>query len=337
MAPEGLVRWRPIEGGWYRLDDTVCTMHCVYCSAGVAPLMRPPSLAYRARRRLRLWTDTRRVDDIVAEVDRILAATPPTEQVHLTADDLMAFEGFIGILEAYKRHGRTMELITPGLRLADPAFAEQVSRYDIRLTVTCLAATREVYTAMTHNPEAYDLVRAAMANMRRLKIAFGVNCVITSINCGSLYDVARYLFEEVGLENFTMPYFYLEQGLLTEDPKAPDLLAPFDQLDAQLARIVELCEALDRSITLVDVTPCQLRSEVIGSPRVRFRFVHNPDFVADSPTAYYRAPSCDDCTLNGRCSHVSKYFHDRHPGMTFDAARVNRDYRKPEPRRPHRT
>ena len=104
-----------------------------------------------------------------------------------------ALDGFFAILETFRRHGRRLDLDTPGLRLADPAFAAAVSRYDVHLTLSCQAASDEVYAAMTGNPHGFTLVRAAIDNLRHTRIPFGVNCVVTAINCGSLFDIARFL------------------------------------------------------------------------------------------------------------------------------------------------
>jgi len=317
--------WRRIEGGMYRLDVTACRMRCVFCPTSV-PLpqdVAPESTA----------THT---DSIVAELDQILDAIPSDERVQLTADDLMAFDGFLAILESFRRHGRRLDLDTPGLRLADPAFVAAVSRYDVHLTLSCQAASDEVYAAMTGNPQGFTLVRAAIDNLRHTRIPFGVNCVITAINCGSLFEIARFLLIEMGLATFNLLHFYPEQYLLDRKPDAWDLLPSYAEIDRQLVRIGVLCTVSDKRVKVYDVAPCQLSSRVVRNPRIDLDFVHGPRFAADSPTPQHRSASCDRCVLGDRCATVSSRYIERDPHMRFDAERVKRDLLVRERLRPWR-
>ncbi len=124
--------WRRIEGGMYRLGDTMCRMRCVFC---------PTSLLRRDETALP-GVAPHRTELVLAELDQILSGTPAEQPIRLTANDLMVFEGFFGILAAFHRHGRRLEFDTPGLRLADPELARAVSRYDVHVTVSCQAASR---------------------------------------------------------------------------------------------------------------------------------------------------------------------------------------------------
>jgi MoaA/NifB/PqqE/SkfB family radical SAM enzyme len=318
--------WRRIEGGMYRLNDTECQMRCVFCPTSALPRDVAPG-----------GSGPRHTELVVAELDQILDATPPDEKVQLTADDLMAFEGFFEVLEAFRRHNRRLDLDTPGLRLADPAFAAAVSRYDVHLTLSCQAASDEVYAAMTGNPRGFSLVRAAIDNLRRTRIPFGVNCIVTAINCGSLSDIARFLLFEMGLETFNLLHFYPEQCLLEHNPDAWDLLPSYAELDRQLARIGVLCIASNKRVKLYDVAPCQLRSRVVRNPYIDLDFVHGPQFAADFPTARFRSPSCDHCVVGDRCATVSLRYFQRNPDMQFDAERVRRDLAVRERLRPWRS
>ncbi len=313
--------WRRIEGGMYRLDETACTMRCVFCPTSIDP----PTMAAERRR-----------DAVVAELERILDAAPEGEAVQLTADDLTTFDGFFDILDAYRRRGRRLELDTPGLRLADRAFVSAVSAYDVHLNVSCQAASDDVYTAMTGNPRAFQLVKAALENLRRSRISFAVNCVATSINCGSLFEIARLLFGDLELPAFTIALFYPEAFLVERNPDAWNLLPSYRELDKQLARIGVLCTVMDRRVTLYDVAPCQLHSRVVRNPRVFFEFVHTPQFAADSPTPRHRAVGCDRCVLGERCAAVPQRYVDRHPDLRFDPDRVRRDLAVRERLRPWR-
>ena len=88
--------WRRIEGGMYRLGDTMCRMRCVFC---------PTSLLRRDETALP-GVAPHRTELVLAELDHILSGTPAEQPIRLTANDLMVFEGFFGILAAFHRHGR---------------------------------------------------------------------------------------------------------------------------------------------------------------------------------------------------------------------------------------
>ena len=310
-----LVHWQPIEGAWYRLGNTVCGLHCAYCASGVGRLQStpppPPSASERAQ--------------ILEELERILDATPAQEDLHVTADDLMNFEDFIEILEAFKRRGRHMELITPGLRLADASLVEQLCRYDIRLTLTYLADTPATYLAMTGNPQAHARILRAIENLRYFGVPYLVNTVITRMNCGELYAIACRMFGEYDVPHLTAMAVYLEQGLLDARARigdrvthnwstdGADLFAPFAQLDEQLARIDGLCAQLDRRLAVVDVPLCQLRTDVATSPRIHFNFTHHSGFVADSPTPYLRNAACGTCAFDARCCYIAKAYLSAFP------------------------
>ncbi len=314
MTAAGGKYWRAIEGGMYRLDQTACSMRCVFCPTSVTPLRRDAQAVPPLP-----------TQEVLEELESLLEAAPADQKVQLTADDLTTFDGFLDILSAYRRHGRPFELDTPGLRFADPDFAVAVSRFDVHLTVSCQAASDELYTAMTGNPRAFELVRAALTNLIRFRIPFAVNCVITRINCAELFEVARFLLLEMCLPTFTLAQFYPEQFLLDRNPDAWDLLAPYPEIDRQLARIGALCTATGKHVQVFDVAPCQLRSRVVLNPQLLLDFVHGPRFEPDSPTARYRASSCDRCVVGDRCANVSQRYIEQNPHMRFDAERVNRE------------
>lgn len=313
------VHWQPIEGAWYRLRGTVCGLHCTYCAAGVyrrvvAP-PPPPTAPERAQ--------------ILRELEQILDATPAQQELHLTADDLLDFEDFEKILEAFKRHGRRLELITPGLRLSDAAFVEKLSAYDIHLTLTYLADTPATYLAMTGNPQAHARILRAIENLRFFGVPHLVNTVITRLNCGELHAIACRLFGEYDVPHLTAMAVYLEQGLLDVRARIAtkvthswsmdggDLFAPFAQVDEQLARIDGLCAQLGRRLAVVDIPLCQLRSEVAKSPRIHFNFTHHPGYVADHPTPHVRDAACAGCALDSRCCYIAKAYLNAYPQTTF--------------------
>lgn len=340
MAAESLALawWQRIEGGWYRLPGANCQLHCAYCAAGISRMPAPFQSFFHGGE-LPSYSESDRAE-IVREVGLILDATPPGEPLHLTADDLLTFDGFIDVLEEFKRHSRHMDLITPGLKLADLDFARTLSGYDLRLTITYLAHSDAAYQSLTQNGQARSLIEQALRNLKRVGVPFLVNTVITRAGCAELVDIARFLFAEIGVRHFTAQMIYLEQGLLDNrarksereatalgwEANGADLFAPFGELDRQLALVEALCVKLDRRVAIVDVPLCQLRPELIRSRHFEYSITHHPQFDTDSPTAYCRSDDCAGCPLDGRCCYISAAYLQKYPSTRVDAAKVGANW-----------
>lgn len=325
--------WRRIEGGWYRLDGVHCRLSCAYCITGQRHRQRAAGpkrdgllarlLGRRTPRELPQAPVPLNEAAILSELRDILAATPANEALHLTADDLLETGPlFLKILDLYREFGRHMDLVTPGLRLADLEFARAVSGYDLQFTLTYLAHSPENYERLTDNPQAHAQVQAALRNLKTLGIPFGVNVVLTSANVSELSAIARYLYEDLGLGGFTLLNFYLEQCLLDVYKGAAELFAPFAELDGQLAQIAPMAQRLGRSLTLVDVPPCQLRKALILHPALDFTFVHQVGYDTDYPSDYTRDAACAACPLDASCPHISTNYLKAHPETRFDAAKI---------------
>jgi hypothetical protein len=306
-----LTQLKRCEGTWIRLDGVPCALSCCYCinghnkRQGIRSASAPASRASRRR-------------EVLRDVESVLAAAPPDRRIDIHADDILEYEGILDILAVYRRRGRRCDMITPGLRLADEAFAKAVSRFDVCFTITYLAHTPSIYRAMVVNPKAQALVQKAISNMRRLNIPFHVNCVLTSHNVSDLPRVAGYILEEEAQTHITFLNFYLERCLLDKDPSAYRLFAPLPRLRESLREVRGLLLRLGKNAALVDLPPCQLGAEIRACPRFRFEFAHPLDFKADSPTPMFVPPACADCVLARRCSRVSIHYK-RHvqPGLRF--------------------
>jgi hypothetical protein len=209
-------------------------------------------------------------------------------------------------------------LTTPGLRLADPAFANAVSRFPVSFCITYLAEDPKIYSAMTGNPRAQALVRKAISNMRRLKIPFHVNFVLTKANYKDLPQVARYLLIDEGQTHFTILNFYLERCMLEVYPDAHDIFAPLPALRRPLSEVKDLALRHQKDVALVDIPPCLLTPELRRCARFHFEFAHPPDFKPCSPTPMFGSKVCRRCALASRCSRVSLLYR-RHvqPALTY--------------------
>ncbi len=92
----------------YRLGDTMCRMRCVFC---------PTSLLRRDETALP-GVAPHRTELVLAELDQILSGTPAEQPIRLTANDLMVFEGFFGILAAFRQYsGTRTSSLSSGIQL----------------------------------------------------------------------------------------------------------------------------------------------------------------------------------------------------------------------------
>ncbi len=264
----------------------------------------------------------RRADhrQVLRQVETLLAHTPRETPVYLTADDLLEYHGLFDLVKAFAQNGRRFLLITPGLRLADEAFARELSRFPVRLTLSHSTRSADTAARLLGNAAAPPLIESALQNVIRLGMEVSVNTIATSENDEELADLGIFLCEELGLPGFTVPCFYLEQVMLALDPDAPRLYPSYDRVDEQLRTLIHRWQDGRRSISLVDFPPCQFSAEVLSCEWIHWGFPRHDV----SPTPAPWDPTCGQCPVVERCNRVPLYYRLRHPGARPDAMPVLR-------------
>lgn len=303
--------FRILETGDIFLRAPDCRLACEFCSHG-------------AEKRLGLGRESVPPDParVLAELERVLDRSRPglAAPVRLAGWDILEFPGLFRLLEACRRRGRPVELVTPGLRLAEPGFARRLAVYRPTVVVTCLARDARIYERMTGVPGARRLVDRAIANLRRLKLRFSVNFVVTRTNCAELLPVAAYLLEDCGLGGFTAAFYSPDEGHSVLGAAAGGLLVSFRRLDAELKRFAARYRSRGKRLDLVRVPPCKVSPGVRRSGCVAFRRKEVPDPVFRE----WRHPDCAACGWDADCFHVSAPYHERFPKEPFPAASVDK-------------
>lgn len=335
----------PVEARYRRVHDAPCAMACAFCVVGAQKRhAQQRSLAHRAsalleaaarhvppaarvRSRLdRSWStiqalrQTQRASLVLRTVDQWLEHTPLDVPIRITADDLLEFPRFFDVLERFQRHHRRLELVTPGLRLADAGFAAALRGAPVQLTLTYLTNRSSVSESLTGRADAVGLIRQALSNLKHNDVDFGLNCVITARNVSELSSAVRYVLEAYELPGLALPGFYLEQVLLDVDPQAFELFASYPQIEQQLLELVDWCEPRDKRLSLVDLPPCQFDRRLLQSRHLLWQFAAH----TDSPTPSYRSPACAGCPLDGRCNHIPEGYLRKYGTVTVDPAELIR-------------
>ncbi|HBL16716.1 MAG: hypothetical protein A2X36_13860 [Elusimicrobia bacterium GWA2_69_24] len=303
-APE----FRILETGDVFLTAPDCRLSCEFCSHGAEKrlgLGRSPAPPDPAR--------------VLAGLERVLDRSR-SGPVRLAGWDILEFDGLFKLLDACRRRGRPVELVTPGLRLAESGFARRLAAYHPTVVVSCLARDPAIYARMTGLPDAQRLVDRAIANLRRLKLRFSVNFVVTRTNCAELLPVAGYLLEECGLGGFMAAFYSPDEGHSVLGAAAGELLVSFRRLNAELKRFAARYRTRGKRLDLCRIPPCKVSPGVRRSGCVVFR---RKD-VADPVFREWRHPACAACSWDADCFHVSARYHERFPRETFPAASVDK-------------
>ena len=319
-----------------------CRLQCSFCPNGLenrrrlvqAPLLRAAREALSQRPLLRplahpiaWWRRYETAKTIAAfrrAVGRLPAPYQLTDQAShrhmlLAGDDLLEFDGLFEVLDICKSEGRPVVLATPGLKLAEPDFAQRLRAYAPFLVLTCLACDAAVYERMTRLPQARDVVHRALRNVASAGFEFSVNFVITQDNFRELVPVAKLVHGELGRDILSCQYFIAGTTHLARDRATLRRLVRMDLLNPVLRDYAHLMAGTRNGIWLNWVPPCKLSTDVLASPRIRFLRPSDPD----PDVVVHRAPSCRRCDFSDHCSTVTEAYHRAHPDDPYDAERVN--------------
>lgn len=261
----------------------------------------------------------RQVKNILSEFESVVAGDPSPE-IGLTAHDILEFRGILELLDICRRYNKRISIRSPGLRLADADFARQLSEYNPHFTMTYLSDDPDIYHRMTGNPDALDLVRKAINNLRNLKINFSVNCVATKYNYMDLMNVAAFLFGEIGLDCFALVFFIPERRHVELDPDIADLFVPYSKLNIELKKFAREYAGSGNSLSLCHVPPCKLDHEILDCRNIKcytFSFC-DPDILK------YKHQNCEMCKFNDSCAFVFQIYQEKYPDEDFPFERVNR-------------
>jgi hypothetical protein len=279
-------------------EHAPCAMYCRFCprTANHDPRDLP---APTAEDRARVLADFRR-----------LLETMPTPDLFLWSDDLLRYPGVFELLDAAKGH--RLHVVTPGLELADRAFAERFKAYDLRFDLTIHALDEPTFTAMCGNPAAHALVLQAVANLAALQIRHQLAVVVTERNVHALGETVAGLRTRFGADRVYVRLFYPDA--LHMPPGYERQFPAFDDVVAQLARAEALSDDLP-VVFLSNAPPCQVALQRLE----RLRVFLTPHFNA------FRAPdlpACAACPAADVCPRLHPAYGRQHAAREPDLAQV---------------
>lgn len=305
------------------IDWADCGLKCCFCEHGLRKRLRDESWLSTAAHALGglLSAPWRSPGRLLRQLDKALeaGASGKDDRVCLSGWDILEHKSLFDILDLCRKRGRRIQLMTPGLKLADRAFAERLSKYKPSVTVTYLTRDPAAYARLTGVPDAHRLAEAALSNLRELKIGFFVNFVATSKNRAHLAGAAEHLFDSVGLTHLTVLYFSPERDHFALDPGIGSLLFSQTLLNPELRRIAERYAGKPHRVNLWRVPPCKIEKKLLTCGSVAFSVSHGPDAKYEP----WEHPNCSSCGWKPRCPLVSRFYHERFPDEEFDAGKVN--------------
>jgi hypothetical protein len=278
-----------------------CQMHCVFCprTAADEPRDLPPS-------------DAEAQASILAQFARALDAMRSPE-LTMWSDDLLRYPGLPAMLELVTTRGQRLVVHTPGLELADRAFARQFAGRAIVFDLTVHANDAATFTAMCGNPAAHAAVFQAIDNLAALGVAFKLGIVVTDRNVSSLGATIAALSVRYRPERLSVRVFYPDslEGNTAYQSQFPE----FAQITAQLLQARESVEHVRTEIALSNLPPCQLDPDDIRG--LRIRLIPNLNAVRIYPFA-----ACEGCPARNLCSGVHPQYATTHTAREPDPARV---------------
>jgi MoaA/NifB/PqqE/SkfB family radical SAM enzyme len=320
------VRFQSLEAGHFSFESADCRLRCLHCSHGIKKRLREAHAIHRIIGRIsgKLAVIRRRYGQTLAEFEELVASLPVSheEPVCLSGYDVLEEGSVLTLMEICKRHQRKVRIISPGLRLADRAFAGRLAAYRPEITLTYLSRRPGTFAHMTGHPGAKELIEQAIDNLRELDVGISVNFVATSDNCDELSDVAAYLYETVGIQEFTVLNFFPDWVHYVLDSRTRERFARFGELNRQLVRLARGYRGSDKRICLWGVPPCKLSGSVLTGGYVTFSVREN----WDPACRIYRHHNCGSCRFSDRCFFVSRYYRDAYPDEEFAHQKVNQAY-----------
>jgi hypothetical protein len=278
-----------------------CQMHCHFCPRTVKrdPRDLPPP-------------DAASQDRIREVFVRALHATD-VPHIALWSDDVLRYPGLFDLLDAARAQGRSVSIHTPGLDLADPAFAARFQVYDVRFDLTLHAMDHERFTAMCGNPDAYEQVLAAIQNLHDLGIRCSLATVVSDRNAGALASTVREATRRWRPDWYSIRLFY---------PDGDQLGRAYQRQFPSWDVINDQLRALDRSgpdrapgLHIANLPPCQADPDALAGLTVKLTENRNA-------LRTYRFDACASCAARSVCPGVHPAYADRFPVRPPDPARI---------------
>lgn len=218
------------------------------------------------------------------------------------------------LVKAARRIGfAAVRLQTNGLRLSSPAAAEKLVRAGLTVCKFTFAShLPPVHERLTGRRGTFKKSLAGLDNMLKLKVAVGVNLLITRTNYRRLPETLKF-FMGRGVANFVLIYplhtgaMARSTGLRVSLPTA----APF------IAKALRLASdsGLDREVKALNVPPCLLPGfEFRASALYRFNTVvvaadgSKRDLDAAVTAARRQGPPCALCFFKKKCRGVDRNY-----------------------------
>lgn len=214
------------------------------------------------------------------------------------------------LVKAARRVGfKAVRLQTNGVRLARPAAAEELVRAGLTVCkFTFTSHLPSVHDRLAGRAGAFKKSLAGLSNMLRLKMAVGVNLLITKANYRSLPETLKF-FMDSGVSNFVLIYPIYTGAMARSAALRVSLpaAAPFIVKALRLAS----GSGLGREVKALNVPPCLLPGfENRAAGLYRFNTVvvaadgQSRDLDASSAAARRQGPPCAGCFFKKNCRGV---------------------------------
>ncbi len=281
-----VVRMRPSFGAR-------CDLACAFCFEKGRHLLPPVPLPGR-RALIR-----RSLDLLIEHI--------PQQEVTLRGEDILRYPHLPELLDLFEAHGKRVALRTPGHLLSEPSLCARFAGRGVVFELTFFSCDPRVTHRMSGSNEAHRQLCRAIGNLAAQGIRSRVSVVVTRDNVAGLADTIRFLADELGVLEVTLPVFRTPapQSKLTQPPPAGMCQhPPFDLLGKQLGQLAaRLPPGSGEKLCLLGCPPCQISEEIASAIAASggLSLSLAPPAIAAS-RSLHRA--CADCPLRGGCGFM---------------------------------
>lgn len=286
-----------VELDWY---DARCTLFCRFCP-----------MSWSTDRERAPAGPGRHAEVVSALLEAV--ADHPGADVSLAAGDVLRAPWLFDALDRLGAQGRRVHLVTPGVDLADRAFAARFVGRDVRFDLTVLSTDEATWQAMVGAEGVGDRLSAALDHLDDLGLAYEIGVVVTADNVQDLARLVAWLHKAHGVGAVTVRAFFPDADEMPDGYL--DQVVPYGALLEQLEALEAWGLDDPPRINLGNVPLCQVDLSGLSTVRV-FPLSSANRFGAEAH------PLCPLCPERDVCSQLPRGYRARHPLRTVDLDHV---------------
>lgn len=247
-----------------RLDLSVgyiCNGDCIFCMSNDDSELSKPRYAWVPKEEV--LNNLREAEKNHVEMLSIIGGEPT---IYPYLFDLLT--------EARKIGFKYISLITNGMQIADPFFAQKLIEYGVnRIGFSFHSHIKEIENQLCNRKKAYEKKLKAIENLINIKdyyapeLSISIETVINQLNYSTLSDGVLFFLNK-GITDFHLSYIRIEGRAADRT----DLTVPFPHLHSMVSKSIQHCKERNATIAFSGIPPCAYPGEIKKDPNVLLEY-----------------------------------------------------------------